>query len=60
MDQQKIEENVAKFLAKGFVRAGEQVSGYPLVYKKQEFKSRIICREIHIVNESTTPEATNE
>jgi hypothetical protein len=56
MNQQKIEENVAKFLAAGFIRASQQLNGYPLVYRKQEVNNRIVCREIYIVSEDITPE----
>jgi hypothetical protein len=56
MNSQKVEENVAKFVAAGFTRAREQVNGYPLVYRMQQLDGVIICREIHIVSEDVSPE----
>ena len=57
MNHQKIEENVAKFLALGFVLAQEQVNGYPLVYRRLDHKNHIVCREIYIVNEEVSPDS---
>jgi hypothetical protein len=57
MNRQKIEDNVAKFLAIGFIRAGEQVNGYPLVYRMQQLDGFVICREIYIVSEDVSPES---
>jgi hypothetical protein len=60
MNRQKIEENVAKFLAAGFIRAGQQLNGYPLVYRKQELSNRIVCKDIYIVNEDISPDTLVE
>jgi hypothetical protein len=59
MNTQLVEENVAKFLAIGFKRAGELVNGYPLVYRMQQLDDVVICREIYIVSEETTPEKSS-
>jgi len=57
MNRQKVEENVAKFVAIGFRRAGELVNGYPLVYRMQLQGELVICREIYIVSEEVSPES---
>ncbi len=56
MNRQKVEENVAKFVASGFTRARELVNGYPLVYRMQNLDNLIVCREIYIVHEDVCPE----
>jgi hypothetical protein len=57
MNLEKVEDNVAKFLAVGFRRAGELVNGYPIVYRMQEHDDFVVCREVFIVSEDVTPEA---
>ena len=57
MNRQKVEENVAKFVAIGFRRAGELINGYPLVYRMQPEGELVICREIYIVSEEVSPES---
>ncbi len=60
MNQQKVEENVAKFLAQGFTRAREPVNGFPVVYKKIEIQNHIVCREIYLVDEEISPDSLPE
>jgi hypothetical protein len=54
---EKVQENLQKWLDAGYSRAKEDEDGYPVVYKQQYVAGRIVSQERYVVKESVTPDS---